>query len=599
VKPPEDGIMDPNSTEADQDNTLLPPATRPELTVTSAGAGEYTSVSETVAPPTQTAGSVAPPAGAAATAPAVMFGQYELLGEVARGGMGVVFRARQRGLDRVVALKMVLGADLGAGVDRFVHEAKAAAALDHPNVVPIYDCGEVGGRVYFTMAFVDGPDLRAYVQANGVPAVPHALALFAQTVAGVAHAHRHGIVHRDLKPANVLIDKDGRPRVTDFGLAKRASADANLTGTGQILGTPAYMAPEQARGTKDVGPPADVYALGAVLYFLLTGRAPFDGETIPDLLIKVVSTDPVPPGEFNPDVPAEVEDLCLRCLAKDPAARFPDANALLDAVAELTDTHLPRSTDRLAISPRPSSVRSGLRSAAAPPALAGLSEVSSLAPPAAPRRPTRLIPALAGGLLLGTLAILAVTRPWQRPEVAQTPTPDADNSSWPTPSRGDFGLTVEILDGVKRDADGPLVLPNKAPLKIRLKADHDCTVAVWAIGTDHQVTRIFPNDHEKDGRLVANKERTIPGDTSYVLETTPTAGAGTERLRVVATSGAMPAMPAGQREGEFVVYKSDEDRKRLVENYRGIVIKSTGKANTSGSGPPKVAETELLYRVKP
>ena len=194
------------------------------------------------------------------------FGKYELVGEIARGGMGVVYRARQHGLDRVVALKMILGKGADPeGARRFLQEARAAAAIDHPNVVPIYDIGEGDGKPYFTMAFVDGPNLRAFVETRGVPSVATTVSLFAQIVAGVAHAHRQGIIHRDLKPANVLIDRDGRPRVTDFGLAKRTEVDTQLTATGQVVGTPQYMAPEQARDSKDVGPPADVYALGAIL----------------------------------------------------------------------------------------------------------------------------------------------------------------------------------------------------------------------------------------------------------------------------------------------------------------------------------------------
>lgn len=269
------------------------------------------------------------------------FGKYELVGEIARGGMGVVHRARQHGLDRLVALKMIRGVNAGEeSAQRFMLEARAAAALDHPNVVPIYDIGEIDGHPYFTMALIDGPNLRGYVDQNGMLPIPSVVSLFAQIVMGVAHAHKHGIVHRDLKPANVLIDSDGRPRVTDFGLAKRAATDTNLTATGQVVGTPQYMAPEQARDSKEVGPPADVYALGAILYFMLTGKPPFQGDGITDLLIKVVTETPVPPRQIRADVPADLEALCLQCLAKAPRDRFTDAEALAAALAPIADQYL-------------------------------------------------------------------------------------------------------------------------------------------------------------------------------------------------------------------------------------------------------------------
>jgi serine/threonine protein kinase len=272
------------------------------------------------------------------------FGRYELIDELARGGMGVVYRAKQRELQRTVALKMILGTGIShEAAQRFLQEARAAAALDHPNVVPIYDIGEVGDRPYFTMALVEGPNLRGHVEALGTVPIPTAVALFAQIVAGVAHAHRHGIIHRDLKPANVLIDKDGRPRVTDFGLAKQTAGASQLTVTGQVVGTPQYMAPEQARGTKDVGPPADVYALGAILYYLLTGKPPVQGESVTDVLIRVVTDDVPPPEQSRPDTPPELAALCMKCLSKRPEDRFADAGVLLDALSPITDRYLPPS----------------------------------------------------------------------------------------------------------------------------------------------------------------------------------------------------------------------------------------------------------------
>ncbi|MFO0808014.1 MAG: serine/threonine-protein kinase [Gemmataceae bacterium] len=258
-------------------------------------------------------------------------GEYELLGEVARGGMGVVYRARHRTLGRDVALKMILAGGHAGGEDvqRFYAEAQAAAGLSHPGIVPVYEVGRHEGRPFLALEFVDGPSLHARL-ANGPLPPREAADLVRQIAEAVAHAHAHGIVHRDLKPHNVLVGPDGRPRVTDFGLAKRLDADGGLTGTGQILGTPQFMAPEQASGSKDVGPAADVYALGAVLYALLTGRPPFQAATVVDTLIQVVEQEPVSPRSLNGNIDRDLETVSLKCLEKHPAKRYASAQELAD-----------------------------------------------------------------------------------------------------------------------------------------------------------------------------------------------------------------------------------------------------------------------------
>jgi WD40 repeat protein/tRNA A-37 threonylcarbamoyl transferase component Bud32 len=268
------------------------------------------------------------------------FGDYDLLQLIARGGMGVVYRARQRKLNRVVALKMILAEHLASAdaVRRFHLEAEAAAQLEHPGIVPIFEVGENAGQHFFSMSFVEGGSLAQRVQQEG-PLPPREAAGLVERIAGaVAYAHGHGIIHRDLKPGNILLDKDGNPKVADFGLAKQAAGDSHLTLAGQILGTPSYMAPEQAAGkTEEVGPAADVYALGAILYCLLTGRPPFMSVDMVETLRQVKEQEPVPPRRLNPRVRGDLETICLKCLQKDPWKRYAGASALAEDLRHFLD----------------------------------------------------------------------------------------------------------------------------------------------------------------------------------------------------------------------------------------------------------------------
>ncbi len=270
-----------------------------------------------------------------------LFGGYELLAEVARGGMGVVYKARHTALDRIVALKLVLtGSDASENeLSRFQIEAKAAARLDHPHIVPVYEIGEHEGQHFFSMGFVDGPSLSVRL-AKGGPLPPREAADLLRKVAeAVDYAHRQGIIHRDLKPGNVLLTPSGEPKVTDFGLAKRLDSEHSLTATGQVLGTPAYMAPEQAHGDKAViGPATDVYSLGATLFAALTGRPPFTATAIHELLIQVTEEPPPAPRTINPKVPAALEAICLKCLAKEPADRYASAGALAEDLQRFLDS---------------------------------------------------------------------------------------------------------------------------------------------------------------------------------------------------------------------------------------------------------------------
>lgn len=255
---------------------------------------------------------------------------YEIESVLGRGGMGVVYKARHVSLNRKVAIKMPLGGPFATAMERQRHqrEAQAVAALGHPNIITVYDVGEFEGRPYFTMEFIDGKHLGAWL-ANS-PQPPREAAILMATLAeAVDCAHRAGIVHRDLKPANVLIAVDGTPKITDFGLSRHAGSDATITVEGFHFGTPSYMAPEQASGKPSARRPGvDIYSLGSILYEMLTGRPPFRGETAIETVRQVLEEEPLPPSHLNPRAPRDLETICLTCLRKEPHRRYSSAAAL-------------------------------------------------------------------------------------------------------------------------------------------------------------------------------------------------------------------------------------------------------------------------------
>src|SRR6266511_3154216 len=271
------------------------------------------------------------------------FGDYELLEETARGGMGIVYRARQINLDRIVAVKMLLFGPLSSPefVKRFRAEASAAASLQHPNIVAIHEVGVHQGQHYFAMDHVEGQSL---AKLNAECEVRNAgwlrrAANYLKTIAEAIHyAHERGILHRDLKPSNVLIDANDQPRVTDFGLARRLEGDSELTVTSQVLGSPNYMPPEQAVGRRGkVSRRSDVYSIGAMMYHLLTGRPPFVGEALTDTLEQVLNTEPVSPRLLNPSLPRDLETICLKCLENEPDKRYATTQAVADELGRFLD----------------------------------------------------------------------------------------------------------------------------------------------------------------------------------------------------------------------------------------------------------------------
>jgi serine/threonine-protein kinase len=259
-------------------------------------------------------------------------GPYRLVRELGRGGMGVVYEAVQEPPGRVVALKVILAGEFASPTDiaRFQAEAEVIAGLDHPHIVPVYEVGTHGGRHYFSMKRLDGGTLTEHL--DGYRDAPRRSAELVATIArAVHHAHQRGVLHRDLKPGNILLDEEGRPYVGDFGLARRIDLDSDLTRTSMLVGSPPYMAPEQAGGRRaEIRTATDVYGLGAILYALLTGRPPFRGETPLETIEQVRERTPKPPSALNPLVDRDLQTVCLKCLEKDPARRYESARELAE-----------------------------------------------------------------------------------------------------------------------------------------------------------------------------------------------------------------------------------------------------------------------------
>jgi eukaryotic-like serine/threonine-protein kinase len=271
--------------------------------------------------------------GIAASVP-IDFGDYELLEEIGRGGQGVVYRARQKSLNRTVALKVIgLGQWSSAPhLRRFRRDAEAAASLEHPQIVPIYEIGERDGSCYFSMKFVEGGQLDQVVRRQPI-SIRRAAELLVKIARTVQFAHEHGILHRDIKPGNILLDKSGQPHLSDFGLARLVEQESTITNSFDVLGTPSYMAPEQAAGrTKELTPAADVYSLGAVFYQLLTGQPPFAGGTTYETVRLVLETEPRQPRLVNPKIDRDLSTICLKCLEKDPKRRYLAAAELAEDV---------------------------------------------------------------------------------------------------------------------------------------------------------------------------------------------------------------------------------------------------------------------------
>ncbi len=264
---------------------------------------------------------------------------YELIHELGRGAMGVVYKARQIRADRIVALKLMINLEHAKpqDIERFTIEAQSSARLQHPNIIPVYDVSQTGQSPYFTQEFAPGGTLAKKIAKQMLSHADVAETMLCLANA-VAYAHSRQIVHRDLKPLNILLDEHDVPKIADFGLARRMEDQSHLTQDGTILGTPSYMAPEQASGNSNaIGPLSDVYALGAILFELLTGRPPFKGATVWEVIQQVRSADPSPPSQLQSGIPADLETICLKCLQKAPEKRYESAKHLVDDIQRHID----------------------------------------------------------------------------------------------------------------------------------------------------------------------------------------------------------------------------------------------------------------------
>ena len=492
------------------------------------------------------------------------FGDYELLEEIAHGGMGVVYKARQKSLDRIVALKMILPhmVSTDVAVKRFYQEAQSAAKLEHPNIVPIYEIKEVQGRHYFTMAFIEGSTLKARVTDHELTR-KEILELFVPIVDAVAFAHERNIIHRDLKPDNVLLDSQGRPRITDFGLAKSTSGGTELTCTGQILGTPAYMAPEQALGgDRKIGPEADVYALGSILYFFLAGEPPFGGKSVTEILFRVVN-EPVP--DAPPRVSSGLTDLdaiCRKCLQKAPGARFADGRALLAALRALP-------ADRVATPSELVDILANKRGQLGGPLVDPVKLIAKPTP--APKKSRAL--AMVGLGLAAALAVVGAGFVFLRstPEVAAIP----PEMLAPVYDKTELDLHVK-MNGMWKDAvDGVLQFKTGTLPTFEIKSDKDAYFGVWAVNEDRSVIQIFPNKYETDNRLEAGKTR-ILGAPGKGWDFQPTAAHGTEYIRVLASTKKIEVRSPDEGDGDGAFWLNPKAKSQeFVSMLRGMGARKT------------------------
>jgi tRNA A-37 threonylcarbamoyl transferase component Bud32 len=533
----------------------------------------------------------------------VTLGDYELLEELGRGAMGVVFKARQKNLGRIVALKMVLtGQPRIASLDRFKQEARSAAALDHPGIVPLFDFGEYQGQPYYTMAFIDGETLAGLLHNQGPLPPRQAAQILARLADAVDYAHQRGILHRDLKPDNILVDRQGHPRIADFGLARRIEDGPNLTSAGSLVGTPLYMSPEQARGLTELTPAVDIYSLGAVLFAMLTGRSPFSGESACEVLLKVTQEPAQPLRQINPELPEALERIVLRCLEKDPARRYSSAADLAADLRAWLDTIgqqqlLPAAvvqTRRCQDAVRPATPSENRKPTAA--------RNSTVARPGGWRLRWLALAGVVLAVVAGVGVVGARLIPALDPE-------SPSDSEWVKAERHDFPLKVSLL-GLSPNKKGIWILPLGQPIRFVIESPHDVHLGIWSLQEDG-VLQLFPNEYETDTLVRAGVTLVVPGNAKYRIVTTP--ASRVEFFRIVATTTKWQPLP-GRQEGPFLAFNRGAEFKGWQEHQarltgrgavavpRGVEVERLTGSNrpvSSRKAEALVSEVVLPYRVQP
>jgi hypothetical protein len=483
------------------------------------------------------------PASAATTPTPPALGKFQIMRLLGGGGQAETVLALDPDLKRHVVLKLYHAARTPQEQEAVLREGQALARLRSPYVAQCYSAERLGGLVYLVVEYVPGPSLAQRLRAGRLSVV-QALELVRQLAEGLAAVHACGLLHRDVKPGNILLGDDGRPRLVDFGMAAALGSAA----LGRVSGTFAYMAPEQARGEAErVDPRTDLFGLGAVLYELLTGRPPHQGRD-PEALARATRAGVVvPPGEVNPRLPRPVQQLCLRCLAPDPAQRFASAADLAAAVRRLQGR-----------------TRRRLRIAGAAALL--LAVIFGAGYALTRGRPTDTTP------------------PTGPPVAVRAATAEAERHPEGRELRKDFALKLEALGGVFDPDEGVQVLKVGQLIKFRLEASQDCFVGLWDV-TDSAVVQLFPNDDEPDNRLKAGQPRLVPGEKS-VRARKPS---GVEYLHVVASTRPLRP-PAGQHRGGFELFAGPAEKRHVLAALRDMEVVEPGEA---------VTEVLLRFQVRP